>query len=276
MKKVIVFLFISVLVNAQTHRFIYEYKFKEDSTVNNFRSENMVLDINPDSVKFYPYEYAENDSLNKVRDFKNVMWDEALPALKRKRDSNTNTNFILLNDFFTIQTEDKIDWKLTNETKKSEGYTLQKALTDFGGRNWEAWFCKEVEIPEGPYKFRGLPGLIFEIRDSKDNFYFSLAKSYNLKDTYNTSEFLEAFAGSKPLEITEKIYHQKLLELYADPLRDMREDFKNSSGNVKYKILGTEVKSIDQFRDLTLQAQERMRKNNNPLELNKAPQYPTK
>lgn len=84
MKKLFLFLLFSILGNAQTHRFIYEFKFKEDSTTQNFRKENMVLDVNPTDVKFYSYGYVENDSINKVRNFKNVMWDDALPAITRK------------------------------------------------------------------------------------------------------------------------------------------------------------------------------------------------
>jgi GLPGLI family protein len=47
---------------------------------------------------------------------------------------------------------------------------LQKA-TNFGGRLWIiAWFNLEIPINEGPYKFRGLSGLIFEIGDSQTQF----------------------------------------------------------------------------------------------------------
>jgi hypothetical protein len=40
--------------------------------------------------------------------------------------------------------------------------------------------------------------------------------------------------------------------------------------------MGVEVKSADQFRELTQMTQERLRKTNNPLELDKAPIYPKK
>lgn len=275
MKKLIL-LFLPLLFNAQTHRFIYEYKFKNDSLAKEFRNENMVLDINPDEVKFYPYSYAENDSLGKVRNYKNIIWDDQLSALKRKKNSNSNTSFILLNDFFTIQTDDFITWKLSNETKKSGEYNLQKATANFGGRNWIAWFSKEVNISEGPYKFCGLPGLIFEIQDDQQNFIFSLVKSQKFKNTYDTSEFLESFGGKKPIPINEKILLKKRMELFNDPLRDFKEDFKNSNGAGKFSVLGIEVKSIEQFKELTERFQEMMRKENNPIEIDKAVKYPTK
>lgn len=276
MKKLFLLILFSILGNAQTHRFVYEFKFKEDSTTQNFKKESMVLDVNPTDVKFYSYAYVENDSINKVRNFKNVMWDDALPALTRKNQSNINTSFLLMNDFFTYQTEDNINWVLMSETKKSAEYILQKATTRFGGRDWVAWFNKDIEIQEGPYKFRGLPGLIFEITDTKDNFSFTLIKSHLLQKTYDTTEFLESFSGMNPIAITEKILQKKQIEMFNDPLRDFKEHYKNSNGSGRFLVMGVEVKSADQFKELTLMTQERMRKTNNPLELDKAPNYPKK
>ena len=276
MKKLFLLLIFPLFFSAQTHRFIYEYQFKSDSLAKEFTKENMILDLNPEEVKFYPYAYAVNDSLNKFNGGNNYMWDDALPALKRNRNSNKNTSFILLNDLFSLQTEDQMKWNLSTETKKVGNYNLQKATTNFGGRNWTAWFNTEINLNEGPYKFRGLPGLIFEIADDRNNFYFSLVKSYQLKSTYNSSEFLESFVGNQAIPITEKVLRKKQMELYKDPLQDFKEDFKNNKVEGKFIIMGTEVKSLDQFKDLTLQTQERMRKENNPIELDRAIKYPTK
>ena len=267
-------LFFSIISNAQTHRFIYEYQFKSDSLAKEFTKENMILDINPDEVKFYPYFFAENDSINKTTNNRNSSWDDALPVLKRNRSTNKNTSYVLLNDLFSIQTEDPINWKLSTETKKVGTYNLQKATTTFGGRNWVAWFNTEINLNEGPYKFRGLPGLIFEIADDQSSFNFNLVKSYQLKSTYDTSEFLESFAGQKAIPITEKILLKKQLELFNDPLQDFKEDFKNSKGEGTFMVMNIKIKTLDQFKELTTMTQERMRKENNPIELDKAIQYP--
>ncbi len=70
-----------------------------------------------------------------------------------------------------------MNWKLLNDTKVEGQYTLQKATTTFGGRNWIRVGFEDINLSEGPYKFRGLPGLIFEIEDDKNNFMFKLSKS---------------------------------------------------------------------------------------------------
>lgn len=263
-------------ISAQTHRFIYEYQFKSDSLAKELTKENMILDINPNEIKFYPYFFAENDSINKLKNNNNSSWDDLLPVITRSRNTNKNTSYVLLNDLFSVQTVDPINWKLSTETKKVGNYSLQKATTTFGGRNWTAWFNTEINLNEGPYKFRGLPGLIFEISDDRNNFSFSLVKSYQLKSTYDTSEFLESFAGQKSVPITEKMLLKKQLELFNDPLQDFKEMFKNSKGEGSFSVMGVKIKSLDQFKELTTMTQERMRKENNPIELDKVIHYPKK
>ena len=274
--KYLLLLLFPFFISAQTHRFIYEYQFESDSLTKALTKENMILDINPDEIKFYPYFFAENDSINKLKNNNNSSWDDLLPVITRSRNTNKNTSYVLLNDLFSVQTVDPINWKLSTETKKVGNYSLQKATTTFGGRNWTAWFNTEINLNEGPYKFRGLPGLIFEISDDRNNFSFSLVKSYQLKSTYDTSEFLESFAGQKSVPITEKMLLKKQLELFNDPLQDFKEMFKNSKGEGSFSVMGVKIKSLDQFKELTTMTQERMRKENNPIELDKVIHYPKK
>lgn len=274
--KYLLLLLFPFFISAQTHRFIYEYQFESDSLTKALTKENMILDINPDEIKFYPYFFAENDSINKLKNNNNSSWDDLLPVITRSRNTNKNTSYVLLNDLFSVQTVDPINWKLSTETKKVGNYSLQKATTTFGGRNWTAWFNTEINLNEGPYKFRGLPGLIFEISDDRNNFSFSLVKSYQLKSTYDTSDFLESFAGQKSVPITEKMLLKKQLELFNDPLQDFKEMFKNSKGEGSFSVMGVKIKSLDQFKELTTMTQERMRKENNPIELDKVIHYPKK
>lgn len=166
--------------------------------------------------------------------------------------------------------------ELQKETKKLGQYTLQKATTQFGGRNWIAWFTKEIPISEGPYKFRGLPGMIFHIYDDKANFEFKLVKSYKLKSTYKTP-FFEKFSGKAPLEVNEKNLQKILMQQYNDPYQDTMQEFKNNTNpKTEFYINGTTITDISQFRDLTLSRQKYLRENNNPIEIDKALKYPDK
>lgn len=262
------------LVTAQTHRFIYEFKFKTNPKQVEFQKENMTLDINPDNVKFYNYHYVTIDSTNITKGQNSQLWDTSTPVVIRPKNSNTNSNYMLLNDVFFFDTQDKINWNLGNETKKFENYTLQKATATFGGRNWIAWFSKEIDVSEGPYKFRGLPGMIFQIYDDKNNFDFTLVKSFKLSSTYKTP-FVERFYGQKPIKTTQENIDKMLMIEYKDPYHDTREQF-NKNPNQTYSINGVDIKDISQFKELTEVRQKYIRENNNPIELNKALIYPLK
>ncbi len=66
-------------------------------------------------------------------------------------------------------TLDKIKWNIIPGTKTILGYNCKIAEATFRGREYRAYFCPEIPISDGPFKFQGLPGLILEIY-SKDNF----------------------------------------------------------------------------------------------------------
>lgn len=259
------------LSKAQTHRFIYEYQFKPDSASADYRNVNMALDINPTEVKFYNYEGVLNDSLNK-KGGRNYNWN-GTPAVKRNKNSFQNTNYEMMMDYFSYKTEDKMDWKLGNETKKSGEYTLQNATTNFGGRQWTAWFSKDINISEGPYKFRGLPGLIFELYDSRDNFIFKLVRSQKLDKTYDTSDFLESFAGKKPINLKIGDMHKMMLQFYNDPMKELREKFDDVPPGT-FQVGGKKITSRDQFKEMAKVMQQHILKNYNPLDLTNAVIYP--
>ena len=66
----------------------------------------------------------------------------------------------------------KLKWKLCDERKKVLDYDCQKATCTFRGRDYEAWFAEGIHVSFGPWKFGGLPGLILEIADTKNEYHF--------------------------------------------------------------------------------------------------------
>lgn len=63
-------------------------------------------------------------------------------------------------------------WELLSTKKEIQGYMCQKAVTNFKGRKWTAWYTNDIPISDGPWKLCGLPGLILDAVDSDSLYHF--------------------------------------------------------------------------------------------------------
>ena len=75
----------------------------------------------------------------------------------------------------------KMKWQIAKEQRKIGKFNCQKATTRFRGRNYTAWFTMAIPISDGPWLLNGLPGLILEAVDDKNEvrFIFSSAEIPN-------------------------------------------------------------------------------------------------
>lgn len=271
MNKLIKLLFLLVfsICFSQTNRFIYELDVKKYTK--NVKI-NMVLDVTKDEVKFYDYGFIEADSIgkrNNVNQFYNTQVDQ---LIIRKTNSFENTEFHdNMFDYFSINSKDEMVWKIEKETKKSGEYTLQKATTNFGGRFWTAWFCAAIPFQEGPYKFRGLPGLIFELNDQNKDFTYILVKIKKLNEDFDTKKFLETHYETQPIRVTRKQYHDVKINYYNDPVSEGRKILKNG-GNITFQ--GEKITTVEQLDQKRKSIQESIKNYYSPLELDKAIPYP--
>jgi len=94
-------------------------------------------------------------------------------------------------------------WEITDETATIAGYTCRKAVSNYMGGTFEAWYAEDIAINAGPDKFDGLPGLILYVRTKGMEI---VAESIKNLDTPTNFE--------KPV-FEEKIYTFE--ELYTNP-----------------------------------------------------------
>jgi len=86
----------------------------------------------------------------------------------------TFINTIHINDYAYNDPLDIIRWKIEPETRLIGNLKTQKARGSFAGRDYIAWFTRQIPLPLGPYKFNGLPGLIVEIEDTRQHYRWNL------------------------------------------------------------------------------------------------------
>ena len=65
-----------------------------------------------------------------------------------------------------------IAWKISSDTATFGGLHCQEAACHFKGRDYVAWFCPDLPVHIGPWKLNGLPGVIVDAHDAKNEVVF--------------------------------------------------------------------------------------------------------
>lgn len=159
-------------ISSNQSVFISEYTLKKDSVLQqknlespqkeNLKKKNADLPLGSFRPSLIRYVVVKNLSLNTIDFYEKL---------------GTKTVF--------YSEDRKITWTITPE--KDNG--LQKATTHFAGRTWQAWFDPNIKIPDGPYKFSGLPGLIVKLEDDKGDYRFNLLTKKTLQNAYTFTPY---------------------------------------------------------------------------------------
>lgn len=151
------------------------------------KSQNYHLLANPQYSKFFSPKSEQIDSINSTPEgqanykksqlaaletmiAQGGIYMNKLPrktentyVLKSSADSSLTVYDILIDEpVYYTENFSELSWEIGDSTKNILGYECVMATTDYHGRKWTAWFAPEIPIADGPWKFRGLPGLILE------------------------------------------------------------------------------------------------------------------
>lgn len=261
---------IGIGIQAQNKRFTYEYKFIPDSTnVSEVKTETMNLDTSPSGSKFYSYTVYHSDSIAKIDLEKQLA---ATGMINIKSDSRkglvrytvskkypkyeTFLHNRLLMDKYRIADERPINWKISSDKQKIGEWNVQKAETDFAGRHWTAWFTTEIPIQDGPYKFRGLPGLIVKLEDQKKTHVFTLQGIKNIDSIPN-----DVF-DSKEIAINLKQYDKLIKDYENDPTKGLKQMQMGGMTMIMKDGTGSQMKGQEERLKASI------KKDNNRIELN--------
>jgi GLPGLI family protein len=275
--------FITSQAQQKANRFFYELTFKPKKQSELTDKVMTALDILDKKSVYEDFTERAQDSIvkNVVEtaeksgqhyDLANFIKDKKFDHKITKPYPNMEKEII--NDFtgseFYQYTENiKFNWKVLNEKEKIGEYNTQKATTEFGGRQWTAWFSTEIPFQDGPYKFYGLPGLIVKIEDTGKNYSWVLQgnkKIENYDEVFYTRRMIENQGLSFTPIITTKEKFEKARESYqSNPLRGLRERLTPEMMN---EMVPGENKTVgEMFKEEEKKEKEKINALNNPIEL---------
>ncbi len=275
MKKLLInlFLIFGILTIAQNKRFIYEYKFISDSTnLEDVKTEMMFLDTTKDGSKYYSYTVFNSDSIMKVDLEKQLAatgsinvksdmrkGDVRYSVTKTYPDYKINLHRRLGMDAYNISDDRKINWKISSDKEKIGEWNAQKAEADFAGRKWIAWFSTEIPIQDGPYKFRGLPGLIIKIEDKTGSHKLELKGIKNIKKELDINVF-----DAKEIAVNSRQFQKVIKEYENDPTKGIKQI---QMGGTSIVLTGKDGTSTKIAKEQEERLKARIKKDNNRIEL---------
>jgi len=207
-------------------RVSYEMKFMPDTLDRtNFDKRNMILDIGRNGLSCFQErnkwirdsigyariidEKISDRDLNEARRIAGRVYDN-YQILKSYPDSE-HLSFLGYAglDKFEYKENPDFNWQLKSAEKKTiGGYKCSLAMGSYAGRTYKVWYTTEISVSDGPWKFRGLPGLILEVEDLSGEYFYTCTKIQKregliivegMDNVFKTTRerFLKAFQRSK-------------------------------------------------------------------------------
>ena len=205
----------------------YEYSYRPDSLSMERKDGQTVLLIGDRCNGFYDYYDMREDFINDSLYYAKRppmelftlgmgLMNKCMYEMPLVIDKGQNIATIQVNNINVYQYQQSvpdIKWQLQEGDTTLCDVPCKKAVCRFGGRNWTAWYAPSFNMPVGPYLFGGLSGLIFDIRDTKDNFHF-------------------LFNGLEHLKNGKKIYLKKSNRLISTSRVNVRKAVRNEQDNI--------------------------------------------
>ena len=99
-------------------------------------------------------------------------------------------------------------WDIKAETELIMGHTCQKAVAKYLGRTYTAWFTSDIPVSAGPWKLRGLPGLILRVTDSNREYQFeAILIESNLRNTISIKSVKGRYSLTSREKVNELLKH---------------------------------------------------------------------
>lgn len=161
-----------LISNGKTSRFHHLHAQFNDSIVIAYSA------VNPQ----VPHSEGKERSANASREFMAYFsktkkpFNMSLWTEKDLRENSVTASVLWRIPSYHLEISYPLPWLLDPSAVDTiNGVACRVATLDYGGRKWTAYYNTEIAIPQGPYVFSGLPGLIVRIEDERGWYRFDLA-----------------------------------------------------------------------------------------------------
>ena len=177
----------TLTIDQVAYRITYKSKSVKDTTKTpyKYRDDEMRLEIGKNGVsRFYSYtRFLRNQmmvgmikkgggiDMTSIPKGGAIAWEfyKNYPA----QGKTLYLDVISLDSYQCEEAVETPDWQVVpDSTKEILGYQCQMATTRFKGRQWTVWYTEDIPLDEGPWKLRGLPGLVLSAYDAKRQYVF--------------------------------------------------------------------------------------------------------
>jgi GLPGLI family protein len=253
MKKNIIFLYIllfNINLFSQT-KISSDYEFKYYATINTHILEEYHAYLYFDNVNsvFYWEMFGDNSiqylSENHMTAAEHLKHGE-FNYLNRIENNIIFKGIVSKSEFHLVkQANIDFGWKLQEESQIIAGYTCFKATANYMGRNYTAWFTREIPFPYGPWKLNGLPGLILKAYDETQEIAFSIIEIKKKEQTKELDLTNQSF-------ISLKDYYQRVIDYPFEKVRIAQSKASRGSTititSVNWNFLEKDFESLEVSR----------------------------
>jgi len=154
------------------------------------------------------------------------------------------------------------NWVIESENKKIGNYSCQKAVGNYAGRKYIAWFTTELPFQYGPWKLSGLPGLILEATDTKNEVQFIFKELFK-----NTVQESIEIMSLKPVTISESAFEKSKKNFELDPSGGVQAFLPPGSEPVPASYIDASGRMLEGAEAKVAIKKNASKKTNNPIEL---------
>ncbi|WP_241330769.1 GLPGLI family protein [Chryseobacterium arthrosphaerae] len=146
------------------------------------------------------------------------------------KSDHTLTAFLPVGKYIFRFQEPDLKWEILNDTKKVQNYhcRLAQTTTDTGDIFF-AWYTEDIPIPEGPFRFKGLSGMVLEVYNKSRTIEISAASIQKNEETIS------------PLPYTS-VVKAKTKKQYLEARKNYIDNPSLYNGNIKiFDAAGKEI-----------------------------------